>query len=229
MAVAGGEITSFVLSRVHIPHSLKEASELAQLLESFTRTHYFYVLVAIVLVYITLQTFSIPGTVFINVLCGSLFGIKVAFTLTLLCATLGASTAYGLSLLIGRKIAWKYFPDRLTAFTQEVDKHRGNLFNYLLFLRISPFLPNWFINIASPLINVPFPHFFFATLIGVSPATLIAVNAGRTVKELSGTETRLFGIRTWLTLVSLAFLALLPVGFKWYKFRAKRFTEWHSD
>lgn len=217
-----------LLARLHIPHSLKDALELSQYLESFTHTHYLAVVVGIIAVYITLQTFSIPGTIFINVLCGSLFGLKFAFVLTLMCATLGASTAYGLSRIVGRRIAQRYFPEKLSNFTQEVDKHRGELFNYLLFLRISPFLPNWFINIASPLINVPFPHFFFATLIGIAPATLIAVNAGRTVKQLSTDETQLFGARTWLTLVSLAFLALLPVALKWHN-QQKKYTEWHSD
>ena len=50
----------------------------------------------------------------------------------------------------------------------QIELRRDNLFSYLLFLRISPLLPNWFINIASPILSVPFPHFFFATLIGVS-------------------------------------------------------------
>ena len=30
---------------------------------------------------------------------------------------------------------------------------RGNLLSYILFLRITPFLPNWFINIVSPVIG----------------------------------------------------------------------------
>ncbi len=32
---------------------------------------------------------------------------------------------------------------------------RGNLLSYILFLRITPFLPNWFINIVSPVIGKP--------------------------------------------------------------------------
>ena len=45
-------------------------------------------------------------------------------------------------------------------------KHRSNLLNYIIFLRITPFLPNWFINITSPVINVPLMPFFFGTVIG---------------------------------------------------------------
>lgn len=59
--------------------------------------------------------------------------------------------------------------------SHQIEKHRANLFNYLLFLRISPLLPNWFINLASPLLSVPFNLFFFGTLIGIMPGTFICV------------------------------------------------------
>ena len=38
--------------------------------------------------------------------------------------------------------------------------------NYIIFLRITPFLPNWFINIASPIIGVRIFPFFVGTFIG---------------------------------------------------------------
>jgi len=45
----------------------------------------------------------------------------------------------------------------------------------MLFLRITPTLPNLFINLASPIVDVPFHIFFFATLIGLFPASYITV------------------------------------------------------
>jgi uncharacterized membrane protein YdjX (TVP38/TMEM64 family) len=45
----------------------------------------------------------------------------------------------------------------------------------MLFLRITPTLPNLFINLASPIVDVPFHIFFFATLIGLIPAAYITV------------------------------------------------------
>ena len=48
----------------------------------------------------------------------------------------------------------------------QVDRHRDNMTSYILFLRITPFLPNWFINVVSPVINVPLWTFFFATVLG---------------------------------------------------------------
>ena len=45
---------------------------------------------------------------------------------------------------------YHFFIYPLTFFPQKVDKHRNDIFNYMIFLRVTPFLPNWFINIASP-------------------------------------------------------------------------------
>jgi uncharacterized membrane protein YdjX (TVP38/TMEM64 family) len=36
----------------------------------------------------------------------------------------------------------------------------------MLFLRITPLLPNWFVNVASPIVGVPLHIFVLATLVG---------------------------------------------------------------
>ena len=41
----------------------------------------------------------------------------------------------------------------------QVDRRRGDLFNYIIFLRVTPLLPNIFINIASPVVDVPLRPF----------------------------------------------------------------------
>ena len=64
-------------------------------------------------------------------------------------------------------------------FAGQVEKRRRNLFNFLLFLRITPFLPNFFINLASPLLGVPLHYFVLATMFGIMPATFMHVSAGK--------------------------------------------------
>lgn len=58
-------------------------------------------------------------------------------------------------------------------FCWQVDKHRDHLINYIIFLRITPFLPNWFINITSPVINVPLGVFFIGTFLGKTVCPLL--------------------------------------------------------
>lgn len=57
----------------------------------------------------------------------------------------------------------------------QIAKRRDKLLNYMLFLRITPTLPNLFINLASPIVDVPFHVFFLATLVGLVPAAYITV------------------------------------------------------
>ena len=42
------------------------------------------------------------------------------------------------------------------------------MLNYIIFLRITPILPNWLINISSPILGVNIVHFFVGTFLGKS-------------------------------------------------------------
>ena len=57
----------------------------------------------------------------------------------------------------------------------QVAKRRKKLLNYMLFLRVTPTLPNTFINFASPIVGVPYHIFFLATAIGLIPAAFVTV------------------------------------------------------
>ena len=59
------------------------------------------------------------------------------------------------------------------------------IFSYIIFLRITPFLPNWFINVVSPIISVPLTPFYLGTLIGVAPPSFICIQAGTTLQQLT--------------------------------------------
>ncbi|KAF6151717.1 hypothetical protein GIB67_002000 [Kingdonia uniflora] len=69
-------------------------------------------------------------------------------------------------------------------FIGVVAKRKGGLLNYMLFLRVTPTLPNTFINVASPIVDVPFHIFFLATSIGLIPAAYVTVRAGIAIGEL---------------------------------------------
>ena len=108
-----------------------------------------------------LQTFAIPGSIFLSILSGFLYPFPLALFLVCLCSGLGASFCYMLSYLVGRPVVYKYLTEKAVKWSQQVERHREHLINYIIFLRITPFLPNWFINITSPVINVPLKVFFY--------------------------------------------------------------------
>ncbi|XLU57190.1 hypothetical protein S245_051838, partial [Arachis hypogaea] len=64
---------------------------------------------------------------------------------------------------------------KLKFFQNEVAKRRKSFLNYMFFLRLTPTLPNTFINFASPIVDVPYHIFFLATVIGLVPTTYITV------------------------------------------------------
>ena len=77
---------------------------------------------------------------------------------------------------------------------------------YIIVLRVTPILPNWFINVSSPVIDVPFWPFCIGTFIGVAPLSAMAIGA---VKCL-GTES-LFSSYSMFTVALVAGLAIIHV------------------
>jgi uncharacterized membrane protein YdjX (TVP38/TMEM64 family) len=195
--------------RLKLPSNIEDVKVIGEIMSEYKDKYYFTVLLGFSLVYLFLQTFTIPGTIFLNFLAGALFGIYVTVPLCCFLAATGASGAFMMSHLIGRRIVMKFAPDRLRYFNEQIQHHRQNLFNYFLFLRISPLLPNWFVNLASPICSVPFKTFWIGTFFGVMPQTFIVVRAGLTLQDIKS-PSDVLDIRAFITLALLAFLALIP-------------------
>uniref|UniRef100_A0A6M2DY11 Putative product n=1 Tax=Xenopsylla cheopis TaxID=163159 RepID=A0A6M2DY11_XENCH len=79
----------------------------------------------------------------------------------------------------------------------------------MLFLRITPLLPNWFINLVAPVVGVPLFPFAFGTLFGVMPPSILAIQAGKTLNNLTSTST--LSWNSVLVLGGLAVGSLVPV------------------
>jgi uncharacterized membrane protein YdjX (TVP38/TMEM64 family) len=155
----------------------------------------------------------IPGTIFMSLLAGALFGVVKGIMLVVFNATAGASSCFLLSKLIGRPIVTWLWPEKLRFFQAEIAKRRDKLLNYMLFLRITPTLPNLFINLASPIVDVPFHIFFFATLIGLIPAAYITVRAGLALGDLKSVKD-LYDFKTLSVLFLIGFVSILPTVLK---------------
>lgn len=163
--------------------------------------------------YIFMQTFMIPGTIFMSLLAGALFGVSRGLFLVVFNATAGASSCYFLSKLIGRPIVNWLWPEKLRFFQGEIAKRREKLLNYMLFLRVTPTLPNLFINLASPIVDIPFHVFFLATLVGLIPASFITVRAGLALGELKSVKD-LYDFKTLAVLFLIGSAIIFPTVMK---------------
>ncbi|XP_014211539.1 transmembrane protein 41B [Copidosoma floridanum] len=196
-----------------IPYDIEDAKNLGKLLGSYKDLYYVQVLMGLFVTYIFLQTFAIPGSIFLSILSGFLFPFPLALTLVCTCSAIGASLCYLLSSLAGKKLVQKYCPNKAKLWAETVTKHKDNLLNYMLFVRITPLIPNWFINLASPVVGVPLLPFMIGTLFGVAPASFVAIQAGQTLNKLTSSKDA-FPLSSLFLLFIFSLLSLLPVIFK---------------
>lgn len=196
-----------------LPKDIEDAKNLGSLLSRYKEKYFTEVLCGIFITYIFLQTFAIPGSIFLSILCGYLFPFYVALFLVCFCSAAGASLCFLLSYFLGRKLVDRFMRERVQSWTLKVNEHKDNLFNYIVFLRITPFLPNWFINITSPVIGVPLSPFFFGTFIGVAPPSFVAIQAGTTLNKLTSSSDTV-SLTSVVVLALFAIVSILPAIFK---------------
>ncbi|KAI4320173.1 hypothetical protein MLD38_033679 [Melastoma candidum] len=195
--------------KIKLPRNLSDLRLLKENLATYAEEHPVQFLIGYCSTYIFMQTFMIPGTIFMSLLAGALYGVVRGVILVVFNATAGASSCYFLSRLIGRPLVTWMWPEKLCFFQGEIAKRREKLLNYMLFLRITPSLPNLFINLASPIVDIPFHIFFLATLIGLFPASLITVKAGLALGDLKSVRD-LYDAKTLFVLFLIGMLIIIP-------------------
>ncbi|XP_043712395.1 uncharacterized membrane protein At4g09580-like [Telopea speciosissima] len=199
--------------KIKLPHSISDLRILKDNLATYAKDYRGQFILGYCLTYIFMQTFMIPGTIFMSLLAGALFGVIKGLVLVVLNATTGASCCYFLSKLIGRPLVNRLWPEKLRFFQAEIAKRKEKLLNYMLFLRITPTLPNTFINVASPIVDIPFHVFFLATLVGLIPASYITVRAGLALGDLKSVKD-LYDFKTLVILFLIGSVSIFPTILK---------------
>uniref|UniRef100_H3GE05 VTT domain-containing protein n=1 Tax=Phytophthora ramorum TaxID=164328 RepID=H3GE05_PHYRM len=177
-------LTDAEWAALRLPTSLEAAQQLGETLQSFSERQPGSLLLAHMGCYLYLQTFAIPGTVFFNLLGGALFGVTLGFPLCLAYNTLGSVFMFLLSRHFGRRVVTHLFPRKLATLRSMLDAHRDEMALYMVFLRVFPFTPNWFINMASPHMAIPLSQFALGPLIGLIPYNFLSCKAGLILREL---------------------------------------------
>lgn len=191
------------------PTSLEDIKSVSDLLMMYKDEHFLYVLVLFCSAYIYKQTFAIPGSVFMNLLAGALFGVWKSFPLVCFLTATGATCCYSLSKYFGKQYVIRYFPEKVKFMQEKVENNYDSLFFFLLFLRFFPMSPNWFLNVSSPILNIPVHMFFFSVFIGLMPYNFICVQTGSMLSQISSMED-VFTSGTFLKLAAIALVALVP-------------------
>lgn len=189
------------------------------LAEQLTAEHYSAIVICYIIAFTFMIACAIPGATILTLVGGFLFG-NIAFFYAMF-----STTAGGLLLFLAvRSAIGPYIARIASGKIKNLEAgFQSNAFNYLLGLRLVPIFPCWISNISAGMFNVPIKTFLFATILGIAPATLIYVLAGRSLDTLLDEKTPILNIiftpGIFLPLLGLAFLSLFPVIYKRVKLR----------
>ena len=176
-------------------------------LRAFAEAHYTAALALAFVVYAIATTLSLPSGTVLSLTFGFLFGRWVATALVITAGTLGATILFlGVRYLLGE--ATRHRLGRVGERINEGFTHDG--FNWLLFLRLTPFFPYFLVNLVPALTDIRVRTYVAATVIGILPSTLIVTNLGQALGSIDSTH-GLLSPDALLALSLLGLVALLPV------------------
>src|SRR2546421_1173162 len=223
---------------VHRHISLETLVKHRMAIDAFIGTHGVAAVAAYVAIYIVVVALSIPGSLFLTITGGILFGIVIGGIATVISATVGATIVF----LVAKSACGENLVRRAGPLACKlVDGFKADAFNYLLFLRLVPAFPFFLVNLVPALVGVKLPTFVAATLIGIIPGALAftflgsgldsviaaqegvyraCLAAGRADCEIHFNIGMIATPRLLASLATLGVIALIPVIVK--RLRARR-------
>jgi uncharacterized membrane protein YdjX (TVP38/TMEM64 family) len=173
------------------------------------------VIAGYMLIYIVATALSLPGAVILTLAGGALFGLVTGTIVISFASTIGATLACMVSRFLLRDWVQARFGEKLERINEGIEQEGGF---YLFTLRLIPVFPFFIINLAMGLTRIRLSTYYWVSQLGMLPATIVYVNAG---KELGKLET-LAGILSPSLIFSFVLLGLFPITVKKIVGRIKR-------
>ena len=154
--------------------------------------------------YIIVTALALPISLLKTLLAGALFGLLPGVILTSFASTIGSTLCFLLSRYLFKDLIQEKYKKYLSKVNQGI-KEEGLL--YLFFLRLSPIFPFFIINLTFGLTNMRWTNFYWISQLGMLPATILFVNAGKQLSQINNLE----DILTMKVIISLSAIGLLPI------------------
>jgi uncharacterized membrane protein YdjX (TVP38/TMEM64 family) len=196
--------------------------EYDQALRDFVEARPVLTALGFVAVYAAAVAVSLPGAVFLTIAGGFLFGLWLGTLLVVVSATIGAILIF----LVAKTSLGEVLRERAGPWLKRMQAgFNENAVSYLLFLRLIPIFPFWIVNIVPALMGMKLRDYGLATFFGIIPGSFVYVSVGNGLGAVieAGAEPDLgiiFQPAILIPILGLAFLALLPVGYR--KFKGRR-------
>ncbi len=155
------------------------------------------------LLYVAVTAVSFPGAAILTLAAGAFFGLVTGTILVSFASTIGATLAFLSSRFVLRDWVTGKFGERLRALDDGLAKDGAF---YLFSLRLIPVVPFFLINLLMGLTKIRTWTFYWVSQIGMLAGTLVYVNAGTQLGQISSTK----GLLTPALIGSFIILAAFP-------------------
>ncbi|KIR41535.1 transmembrane protein [Cryptococcus deuterogattii 99/473] len=173
---------------------------------------------------LNVQTFSLPGSMYISILFGAAYGIMYGLLLSCICESVGSLFCYSLSAVLAPPLlTLPFYRARVETWRTKImgDPKKGkkvtwdSIFAILLVLRIAPFPPHWIANFVAPHLGIGMFLFWSSCFIGIAPVSVIHVTIGSSLDGMtSAADFHILSLRNILGLSAVIIAVLIPVGLK---------------
>ncbi len=168
------------------------------------------------LIYVTATALALPAATVITLAGGALFGLATGVVVVSFASTIGAAVAFIVSRYLLRDWVQSRFGDKLEKINQGIEKDGAF---YLFTLRLIPVFPFFVINTVIALTPMRLTTYYWVSQIGMFPATIVYVNAGKELGQIDS----LSGLLSPSLILSFAVLGIFPLVMKkalgWYQSR----------
>jgi uncharacterized membrane protein YdjX (TVP38/TMEM64 family) len=167
---------------------------------------------------LSLQAFSLPGSMYLSILGGAVWGVARALPLACACVATGASLCYLISAALGPALLtlpkWKA---KLDVWATKIQSNKENMISFLIILRIAPLPPHWVVNVVCPHVGIGLFPFWISTFLGIFGVTVIHTTIGSGLDEMtSADDFHLISWRNFLGLSAIVVGVLIPVGLRYW-------------
>ncbi len=164
--------------------------------------------------YTAVCALALPGAALMTLAAGALFGLFWGTLLVSFASSLGATLAF-----LGARYFWRepvqhYLGHALAPINRGMERE-GAL--YLFALRLMPVVPFFMLNLLMGLTPLKTVTFYWVSQLGMLPATLLYVNAGRQLQHLKQ-PSDLLSPTVW---ISFTLLGLFPLLVKYLSQRLR--------
>lgn len=203
---------------LRIPKSFAQLQALNAILKKYRDIYPFRIVICYAITYLFLQAFSLPGSMYLSILGGAVWGVPRALPLACTCVATGATLCYFISAAFGPALLtvpkWKAHLDK---WSDKIRAQKDNTISFLIVLRIAPLPPHWVVNVICPHVGIGIVPFWISTWLGIFGVTVIHTTIGGGLDEMtSAADFHLISWRNFFLLSAVVVGVLIPVGLRYY-------------